>query len=282
MGFVKTIDVAITGTCNLRCKFCWGVPHEMGSPLATGEWEVILSNLYRFGVRRLVISGGEPLLRNDLPELLAYARSLGFRITLSTNAILFMARGKQLLHLLDEIGIPIDGHDEESSATMRVGTPVQFKSAIGAIKYIRENNKNIHLTIRTVATKLNHKSLVKIGNLITELSLNPNRWKIYQFSPVSYGEKSRDKFYLTENEFNEIGAQVLSENKNINIELFPIPRTGGRYVFLMPDGRLSTIADFRYNDLGDFLHSPDETITSFNKFASKREDYVENNIHGIV
>src|SRR5512139_3373545 len=85
----------ITRRCNLKCVHCYA--HALGedeaSPdeLTTAEGKTLLDDLAQFGAPVVLFSGGEPLVRQDLPELAAYAVSKGMRAVISTNGTLIRA-----------------------------------------------------------------------------------------------------------------------------------------------------------------------------------------------
>ena len=68
----------------------------------------LLLRLKRLGVKRLNITGGEPLLRDDLPEILKAAKSFGFEIDLYTNGILYIEKADALKGLADRIYFSLD------------------------------------------------------------------------------------------------------------------------------------------------------------------------------
>src|SRR3972149_2373893 len=80
----------ITRTCNLRCVHCYshsGQEHYEGE-LTTSQGKELLRDLAEFGVPVVLFSGGEPLIRGDVPELGRYAKELGLRVVISTNGTL--------------------------------------------------------------------------------------------------------------------------------------------------------------------------------------------------
>ncbi|MBI2828325.1 MAG: radical SAM protein, partial [Acidobacteria bacterium] len=76
--------------CNLRCPHCYAAATSTPSPddLTTAEARRLIETLAEAGVRVLILSGGEPLLRQDLVELAAHARTVGLRPMLSTSGVL--------------------------------------------------------------------------------------------------------------------------------------------------------------------------------------------------
>ena len=81
----------LTYNCNLKCKMCpfW---RRSSENLSTRLEKEILKQIYDSGVCGVGFEGGEPLLRKDLPEILAYSRSLPLHTSLVTNGTLLKSR----------------------------------------------------------------------------------------------------------------------------------------------------------------------------------------------
>ena len=77
----------VTRRCNLHCIHCYSSSQDREYPneLTTDEGRTLLDDLAAFGVPTVLFSGGEPLMRDDLFDLVAHARDLGLRCVLSTN-----------------------------------------------------------------------------------------------------------------------------------------------------------------------------------------------------
>ncbi|MCX6649440.1 MAG: radical SAM protein [Candidatus Bathyarchaeota archaeon] len=77
---------ALTHRCNSRCKICdiWRSPPN-GDEMTTGEVEWMLDEAWAQNFVAYVALGGEPMLRDDTPEILAYAKGRGFYTSLITN-----------------------------------------------------------------------------------------------------------------------------------------------------------------------------------------------------
>ena len=103
----------ITRMCNLKCVHCYN-DSGAGKPcdeITTVEAKTVIDDLARFGVPSILFSGGEPLMRPDLFELIEYAGAQGRRTVISTNGTLITAdvarRIKQLG--VSYVGISLDG-----------------------------------------------------------------------------------------------------------------------------------------------------------------------------
>lgn len=77
-----------TGRCNLECRHCYAAGYAGADELSTGEARAFLDDLAAMGVPVVLFSGGEPLMREDVFELVAHARERGLRPVLSTNGTL--------------------------------------------------------------------------------------------------------------------------------------------------------------------------------------------------
>ncbi|NQT30636.1 MAG: radical SAM protein [Candidatus Saganbacteria bacterium] len=99
----------VTLSCNATCEFCplW-VESEKNNLSESGNFKQILLSLKREGVHELNITGGEPLLRDDLPELLAQAKEFGFKVKLTTNGILYADKARALQGLVDNLYFSLD------------------------------------------------------------------------------------------------------------------------------------------------------------------------------
>ncbi len=79
------VDMAVTFRCQNDCIHCYaGGPHETPE-LTTDQWKAAIDRLHEIGVFILTFTGGEPTLREDLPELLLYAQHKGMVTGLITN-----------------------------------------------------------------------------------------------------------------------------------------------------------------------------------------------------
>jgi radical SAM protein with 4Fe4S-binding SPASM domain len=79
------MDLALTYRCNNDCTHCYnGRPRDF-KELSTSEWLNILDKLWEIGIPHIVFTGGEPTLRDDLPELIAHAEQNGQITGINTN-----------------------------------------------------------------------------------------------------------------------------------------------------------------------------------------------------
>ena len=109
-----------TKACNLSCDHCYVAADTDRAPgeLTTSEGKRLLEQLAAYGVPVVLFSGGEPLVREDLAELVGYATDLGLRAVLSTNGTLLTAERARALAAagLSYAGVSVDGRRETNDA----------------------------------------------------------------------------------------------------------------------------------------------------------------------
>ena len=139
---------AVTNRCNSSCIYC-SIPQREQEDLSFDKIVFILKQLRNAGTVRLGLWGGEPLLREDIGEIIDYAKDLGFYTTLDTNAHLLPEKFKQIRRI-DHIVIGFDGPEEIHDFQRGKGC---FKKVIEAFKILK--NTNIPVWTITVLTKYN-------------------------------------------------------------------------------------------------------------------------------
>ena len=80
------LDLALTYRCNNDCAHCYNVEGRDLKELSTDDWKRILDKAWELGIPHIIFTGGEPTLREDLPELVAHAEKNGQITGLNTNA----------------------------------------------------------------------------------------------------------------------------------------------------------------------------------------------------
>ncbi len=129
-----------TKQCNLHCVHCYSqsTDRRAEGELTTEEGKALIDDLAAFGAPVLLMSGGEPLRREDLMELARYAKDRGMRVVLSTNGTL-IDRGTALaLHDigLSYVGISLDGLREYHDRFR--GLKGAFDAAMAAVRNCRD------------------------------------------------------------------------------------------------------------------------------------------------
>ena len=133
--------------CNLACKHCYSISADRDFPgeLTTDEVCAVMDDLWRFGVRVLILSGGEPLLRADIFDIARRAKAIGFYTALSSNGTLIdEAMAKRIADIdFDYAGVSLDGLRETHDRFRRL--PGAFDKSLGGIRLLRDAGLKVGL-----------------------------------------------------------------------------------------------------------------------------------------
>jgi radical SAM protein with 4Fe4S-binding SPASM domain len=166
------VKLKVMFACNLRCEMCNHWRENQPPPLSIERFKEILDELACLGCRKVHLSGGEPLLRPRLPELVEHAASLGLRATMTTNGTrVDKALARQLIISgLRSVNISIDSPDRKIHDRMR-GVDGAWKKACRAVGYFRRYAHKGKITIRinTVVSRTNYASLAGLPDFAKEL-----------------------------------------------------------------------------------------------------------------
>lgn len=161
----------ITKRCNLKCAHCYAQAGDIpfDNELTTIEGKNLIDDLARFNVPVILFSGGEPLVRQDLPELAAYAVKKGRRAVISTNGTLISPEIAQTFKAigLSYIGISIDGMEEINDRFR--GVKGAFQAALEGIKNCLE--AGIKVGLRFTINRFNVGEIPNIFNLLEEMEI---------------------------------------------------------------------------------------------------------------
>jgi MoaA/NifB/PqqE/SkfB family radical SAM enzyme len=130
----------LTFRCNLRCRYC-GACDAPRDELACGEILRGLDQLWTLGTRWITFGGGEPLLRDDIKEILQYAAAKGFHVFLSTNGSL-LPKKQDVLEWVDHVNISLDGAKAVHDAVRGAGA---FDRALEAVQLCRQRGTGVSL-----------------------------------------------------------------------------------------------------------------------------------------
>ena len=130
--------LAITAECPADCWHCSLKNRRAGQELTTDQWLDVIAQLHELDVSMIALTGGEPTMRADLPELVQAAHRGGAVVEIFTPGIgLSEAKINALCNAgLWAIGVSLDRTEPQAVNRMR-GTPQAFDSAIDALKMSR-------------------------------------------------------------------------------------------------------------------------------------------------
>jgi Fe-coproporphyrin III synthase len=161
----------VTQRCNLKCVHCYARAKNIAfdNELSLSEGKILIDDLAEFGVPVMLFSGGEPLIRKDLPELAAYTVNKGMRAVISTNGTLITPQLAQTLKDigLSYVGISLDGMEKINDRFR--GVKGAFSLAVKGIENCKK--AGIKVGLRFTINKSNAGQIPEIFKLLEEMDI---------------------------------------------------------------------------------------------------------------
>ena len=152
--------------CNLRCVHCYAGSRDIQyeGELTTVEGKALIDDLASFGAPVILFSGGEPLMREDMPELAFYAKEKGLRAVISTNGTLITPEKAKIFKEIDlsYVGVSLDGLRETNDKFR--GVKGAFDAALEGIRNCRK--EGIKVGLRFTINKKNAQDIRGIFELL--------------------------------------------------------------------------------------------------------------------
>jgi|GEM_PF-431245 len=220
---------SVTLRCNLRCKHCFvESPYQndkelreywsgLGRDLTTEQAKYAIDQLDRIGISMLHLTGGEPLLREDLEEIALYAKGKNMYVSLDTNGTLITKeRAKTLRYCFDRIGVSVDGMKETHD---RIRGKNTFEKAVKAIKLLKNYSDSVVGIVYTI-NKINYRDVEEVFELARA------HCDFITFLPIDHIRE----LSLDEESAKQVGKKILKlKEKNMHFIENPV-----EYIKLLP------------------------------------------------
>jgi len=201
----------ITRACNLKCVHCYNDSGacKASDELSTAEAKGVIDDLVQFGVPSVLFSGGEPLTRPDLFELIGYAVGRGVRTVISTNGTLITAeKARQIKqHGVSYVGISLDGIGPVNDKFR--GVTGAFVKAVEGIKNCQD--AGVRIGLRLTLTKKNVQDLESLFDFFESQQIE--RACFYHFVPSGRGGAMADED-LTHAQSRQAVEMILAKTRS--------------------------------------------------------------------
>ncbi len=170
---ITTLPILILNAhslCNCRCVMCDIWKRDTKEQINAKDLERHRLSMQNLGVRQVVLTGGEPLLHNDLAALCNFFRDLNIHLTLLTTGLLLLKRAEDVATLFDDVIISIDGPQEIHDGIRRVNGA--FELIRKGVAAVRSHNPSLPMTCRTTVQKANHRHLRATVDAAKKLGLD--------------------------------------------------------------------------------------------------------------
>lgn len=209
--------------CNLECVYCYNKLSRKDNllsdkpQLTTDEFKRALDQLIEFGVERIMFSGGEPTLRDDLVELAEYIKSKNreIKVALITNGTRISAQdARTYSRLFDMIWVSLDSYNREEHDRLRgQGT---FDRTTETIKLFVSENAN--LLVNAMISDFNYESIDKIRDFVLK-ELGAKKFRMSTYQPYKSGGHGEGELVLNPPPYvNESSKDSASFSPMLNVE----------------------------------------------------------------
>ena len=167
---LRLVAWEVTRNCNLNCVHCRAGSEKGPYPdeLDTDKCLEVLEQIGRVGSPIVILTGGEPLLRNDIFRLAEHGTQIGLRMVMATNGTLLDPGVVEKIKAsgIKRVSISLDGADEHQHDQFR-RVPGAFKKAINGIQSLKKGN--VEFQINTTVTRHNIHNIKDILDMAVDL-----------------------------------------------------------------------------------------------------------------
>ena len=189
---LRMVAWELTRNCNLNCVHCRAAaskgPHK--EELTFAECKRILDQIAEFASPTIILTGGEPLMRDDIFEIIEYGNKQGLRLVIAINSTLLTE--EKALKLRDggikRVSLSLDGKDAKAHDAFR-GVDGSYNSVMKAADIL--NATGLPFQINTTVTRFNVNDLFEIYNLVK--LIGAVAWHVFLLVPVGRGKDLKGK-----------------------------------------------------------------------------------------
>ncbi|MGD0547312.1 MAG: TIGR04053 family radical SAM/SPASM domain-containing protein [Terracidiphilus sp.] len=206
----------ITQSCDLACKHCRAAAQPIAHPdeLTNAEGKALIDQIAEMGVPIFVFTGGDPMKRKDVFELIRYAADKGVQVALTPSATPLLTRDaifKLKEAGLVRLGISLDGSTAEIHDAFR-GLPGAWARTIQAIEWA--NEAGIPIQVHTTISRHNAADLDSLCALFERLDIV--MWNVFFLVPVGRGQLDD---LLSGDDFEKVFGKIYELSHRVNFQI---------------------------------------------------------------
>jgi pyrroloquinoline quinone biosynthesis protein E len=243
-----TLVAELTYKCPLRCVYCSNpVQYPAGPELDTATWQRVFTEAEELGVMQVHLTGGEPLLRDDLELLVEAAHHAGLYTSLITSAVtLTRARLEDLAKRgLEHVQVSVQGLTDEGAT--RIAGRSRLQDKLASARWVRD--LGLPLTLNVVLHRENIDEVPQLVDLA--LQLGAERLELANTQYLGWALENRGMLLPTAAQIDrarEAATQARDQHKGRLEILFVLPDYHAdvvrpcmqgwarRYIVVSPDG----------------------------------------------
>ena len=206
----------VTQSCDLACKHCRAAAQPIPHPdeLTHEEGKALIDQIADMHIPIFVFTGGDPLKRKDVFELIRYAAGKGVQVAVTPSATPLLTR-EQIFKMKEagvvRLGISLDGSCPEIHDAFR-GLPGAWARTIQAIEWAGE--AGIPIQVHTTISRHNANDLDNLCNLFEKLAIV--MWNVFFLVPVGRGQLDD---LLSGEEFEQVFGKIYELSRRANFQI---------------------------------------------------------------
>jgi AdoMet-dependent heme synthase len=218
-GQPRLIAWEVTKSCRLKCKHCRANAEnrQFREELTTEECFKVLDNVASFSSPIMILTGGEPMSREDIYDIARYGTDLGLKMVMAPCGHVMNRENTEKLITagIKRISLSLDGADRETHDSFRQ-SPGSFDAVIRAAGIAGETG--LDFQINTTVTKLNYKQLDSILDLA--MDLGAVGYHPFLLVPTGRGENMAD-YEISSREYEDVLNWFYEKSLDVPIQLKP-------------------------------------------------------------
>jgi radical SAM protein with 4Fe4S-binding SPASM domain len=176
-----------TRRCNLACVHCGATKETYSVELTTEQITAVVDQLATLKVGMFAVTGGEPLLRSDLLEVLAHAHAAGLKTGIATNGFLIDPRMAGRIRVAGVYSVQVSLDGPEAVHNRIRSNRQSFARAVGAVELLREQRIPL-VSVATTVTPDNLADLAELRQIL--LRLGVRLWRLAPVMPIGRAQDS--------------------------------------------------------------------------------------------
>jgi len=206
----------VTQSCDLACKHCRAAAQPIAHPdqLTNAEGKALIDQIAAMNIPIFVFTGGDPLKRPDLYELIRYAAGKGVHVAVTPSATPLLTR-ESIFQMKEagivRLGISLDGSTPEIHDAFR-GLPGAWERTIKAIEWA--NEAGIPIQVHSTISRHNAHDLDGLCNLFEKLAIV--MWNVFFLVPVGRGQLDD---LLSGEEFERVFAKIYELSHRVSFQI---------------------------------------------------------------
>src|SRR3990172_4702349 len=178
----RLLFIRVTASCNASCVMCNFAGNQTPHLLSVKKAHLLANELSGSSIRHVRLTGGEPLLLDEVAQIVSIFKDAGLIVSIITNGLLLENCWSDLASSgLDQVVISLDSHCSELHDKLR-RTKGLFQSALTGINLIREKTPSTLIRVNTVVSKHNLKFLPDMYVMLNKLGVK--QWALIPCKPI--------------------------------------------------------------------------------------------------